>query len=259
MSGFPPPPIIPFQYALPPAAFDNLIGWSGISVLWMKSHLCPCVGDTGTSNAPDILLQSGIANCPVCLGRGLYWDPPIGPFTILMTWITFTGRNVNIGQEMNETYGEVHEGHPVITIPETTGILWQSVSEFDAIIESDAVMRFNSILNYGENVSLPSWHDYSLTIAPSGAVVVEDPTTGIPTSGVAYTVSGLSVILSSDYPDNTAYTVEYISCPVYILYEKYGGLPHVRPFQNLNFPRRYKLSILDFWLRNKQGLSTNLR
>lgn len=254
MSGWPPPPPVPFPFAFPPRAFDNLISWAGIQVLWMKGHACPCVGDTGASNPTTSAYQQ----CPVCFGRGVYWDPPAGPFTILLTFITWMGRNVDIGQIQQPDYGLLHEGTPIITIPETAGILWQQASEYDAYVETQSSMRFNTVLRVNESTVLPAWHFSGLEIAPTGAVVVEDPNTSIPTSGVAYTTSGLNVILTGSYPNGTAYTVEYTSSPVFIAFQRFGGLPHVRPFQGLSYPRRFKVQILDLFFRDKLGSSLSV-
>lgn len=246
-------PPVPPNVALPPSIFDSLIGKFGVTVQWLKAHGCPCAGDTGNPN-PD---------CQVCLGRAIYWDPPQGPFIVLMTFVSYIGRNVNIGAQTDQMWGPTIEGEPVLTVPVNSGILWTQASMDDAYVETAASMRFNATLRVGQNITLPHGilgATQSLTVAPSGAVVVQDPTINQPISGVSYTVSGAVVTLNTPYPIGTAYTVEYYSCPIYVAYERFGALPHVRPFgQGFQYPKRFKISILDYYLRNKLGSSTNIQ
>lgn len=242
-------PSQPFYVAFPPAAFEGIINWAGVNILYMKSHACPCVGDVGNPNP----------KCNVCLARGIYWDPPTGPYVVLITLITQGGRNISfLGDQTDQTFGPISEGDPTLTIPNTTGALFAEASLYDAYIETDATMRFNSVLRVGQEETLPAWHFSNLTIAPTGAVIVEDPTIVQPVSGVTYVVSGSTVTIAG-YPEGTSYTVEYQSAPVFISYDKMGSLPHVRPFgQGLLYPRRFKIKLLDLWIRQKFGLSTNL-
>lgn len=254
---FPINPITPFYAALPEAAFDNLIKWAGINVYWKKNHNCPCVGDTGSPNP----------SCTACLGRGWYWEDPQGPFIVLMTLVTWIGRNVDMGEQTDPNYGMVFQGHPIITIPATLQPIWAEATTNDLFIEYDNIQRFQATLRVGQQQTIPAWHILggSLTIAPSGAVVVEDPTINQPVSGIAYTVSGGTVTLNPNsqypagYPDGTAYTVDYTSSTIFVINEPYGGLAHVRPFgQGITYPRRWKMSLLDMWLRSTVGSNTGV-
>ncbi len=249
----------PFRQALNLDAIDGLIGWAGMEVFWLKGHSCPCTGDTGS---PDV----GSIQCPVCFGRGYYWDPSLGPFTVLLTLISWIGRDVGIGEKVDPTYGQIYDGCPIITIPTTIQPLWDQANTKDIFVQRDSIMRFQATLRVEENTTVPAWQILdAVTIAPTGAVVVEDPTLNQPVSGVAYTVSGGTVILSpnssypSGYPSGTSYTVEYYAPVAWVLENAHGGLAHTRGFgQGVPYPRRWKVSGLDLWLRNPIGFSTNI-
>lgn len=249
MSGFfiTPPAI---QQVFPPGVFNNLTQWAGVRVLWLKSHACPCV-NTGTPNR----------SCNTCLGRGVYWDPPLGPFNVLITLVSFIGRHIDSGEANDPAYGTIYESKPLLTVPNLDANIpfWDEVSLYDIIVEVDATMRFNTVLRNQDIMNIPAWHTYSFSIASSGAVVVEDPTLNQPVSGVTYTVSGLTVTLNNPYPLGTTYSVEYQSCPSYIIFDKYGGLAHMRVFgQGGTYPKRFRIDLADLYLRDKLGFSTSL-
>ena len=253
---FPINPITPFASALPESAFDGLINWAGINVLWMKNHNCPCVGDTGSPNQ----------QCNACFGKGFFWDPAVGPFIVLMTLVTWIGRNVDMGENTDPNYGMVFQGHPILTIPATLEPIWSQANTNDVFVQIDAIQRFQAVLKVGQQETVPAWHLLgAITIAPSGAVIVEDPTIVQPVSGVPYTVVGGTVTLSptpqypTGYPEGTSYTVDYTSPVVFVVNEPFGGLAHVRPFgQGITYPRRWKMSLLDVWLRTPLGSSNNV-
>lgn len=250
----------PFQNALSLSSIDSLIKWASINILWMKSHSCPCVGDTGSAR-PE---------CNVCFGRGFYWDPASGPYGVLITLITWIGRNVDMGNAMDLDYGTIFQGHPIITIPVDIDPLWTQANTKDVIVEVGTTMRFQASLLVNERQILPAWHvidPTSITIAPSGAVIVEDPLINQPVSGVPYNYDSTTGIISllptakfpNGWPDGTSYIVEYYSPLAFVIDEPFGGLAHVRPFgQGITYPRRWKMSLLDVWLRDRIGLSTNL-
>ena len=68
-------------YVLPGTPFDVLLGQYGVNLLWLQSNQCACVygGDMPGSPDPD---------CTSCHGRGVYWNPPVGPFQGLITYAT---------------------------------------------------------------------------------------------------------------------------------------------------------------------------
>lgn len=249
-----------FAQAMPPGAFDDLIAFGGINMTWAKSHSCPCVGDTGSA-------QVGSPTCQVCYGRGFYWDNLQGPFILLLTLISWIGRNVDMGEKVDPDYGMIYQGHPILTIPHPAQPIWTEANTRDVLVEPDTNMRFQATLRVNENEIVPAWHVLgSVTVAPTGAVVVEDPNINQPVkTGISYTVNGGQITLNpnSAYPDGwpngTSYTVEYYSPAVFVIEEPFGGLSHVRPFgQGLLYPKRWKLTLLDMYLRTALGNSSNI-
>ena len=248
---------VPFTSVFDPKNFDDSIQYAGQNMVWMKGHECPCVGDTGSPSG-EVLPQ-----CPVCFGFGTYWDNPQGPFTVLLTMMSWVSRTVTIGQEIDPEYGNIVSGDPVLTIPFTySPVFWEFATTNDAVVEVDAIMRFNATLRVGQNTFIPYQYLPSFSVAPSGAVVVWDPVRNTPVSGVAYTVNGTSVTLNDTtrWPTGTAYTVDYMASPFYVLFKHMGGLSHRRPFgQGGNYPVRVRIQILDIWAnRNKMGSSKNI-
>ena len=245
-----------FAVLMPPGAFNSIIGNSGLLLQYLQAHACPCNGNSGSPNP----------NCTACLGRGTYWDPPQGPFIALVTLISWLGRSVDMGETIDPAWGQVDTGHPIITIPYTQQPIWTQTNTNDIFVQTDAIMRYQATLRVGENMTIPAWHILQLsavTIATSGAVIVEDPTIMQPVNGVAYTVSGGTVTLLPNieypdgYPTGTAYTVTYYAPLAWVIQEPFGGRAHVRPFgQGLPYPRRFKTSVLDLWLRDTLGSST---
>lgn len=258
-----------FYWLIPPPALDAIINNSSQRFLYSQGHSCPSVGDTG---APNPTYYS-IKRCPVCLGRGIYWDPievdsnnnPIIHYALL-TLISWLGRNVDFGAEQDPSYGLVERAHPILTIPTTDTELWSQASLYDVIVQMDTSTRQQAVLRVDVNDTIPAWHSIGnlLTVAPTGAVIVQDPSTAVPVSGIPYTVNGGQIILkpTTEYPvwpEATSFTVEYYAPNTYVIFEAYGGLPHQRPFgQGLKYPRRFKLSLLDLWLRDQLGSSTSI-
>ena len=101
----------------------------------MKSHNCPCVGDTGSPNQ----------QCTACFGRGFFWDPGTGPWIVLMTLVTWIGRNVDMGENTDPDYGMVFQGHPIITIPATLEPIWSQANTNDIFVQIDAFQRFQAV------------------------------------------------------------------------------------------------------------------
>lgn len=239
---------LPFNVAFPEEAFDDLISWSGQSVLYRKSHDCPCTYNEGP---PD-------PNCTVCQGVGVYWDNPTGPYNVLITFMSMISRSVDIGEDFNNKYGPLMEGTPVLSIPYTTSpFLWNTASLYDLVIKQSDLIRYNVVLRLGQNPYIPPIFS-NVTVAASGAVTVYDVPTNSPVSGVAYTVeastvSGVAITLDDSNYNMTGqgFTVEFTAAPTYTLISEQSGV-HTRPFgQGGTYPRRFRLSLADLWLRNR--------
>lgn len=228
-------------YALPNQAFDSLIHAYGIRVAWMKGHTCPCTYAGPTPGSADPL-------CQTCHGRGIYWDAPVGPFQALITLMHMSPSPDEPGTIMDQDQGMIQTTEPSLTIPYSeNATVWQEASAFDIFVEYDATARYNAQLQVGTNQVVP--YQQNMTIPVSGAVTTYNQQThqSVPVSG--YTVSGAAVSLPASYPAGTNFIVEYQAAPAYVAYRSAGTFPHTRPFGQQPEPRRFRLQLLDLWLR----------
>lgn len=239
------PPMSP--YVLPAEPFEQLISAYGVRALWMKSHSCACVfGNQASPGSPD-------PGCNTCQGGGVYWDNPLGPFSLMITFMRMTPTPSEPGEAMNENWGQLQNADPTLTITNAASAVYAGASLYDAYVELDSFARFNTSLVVGGVQVVP--YQQGLTIAASGAVRVYDPIAKINTLVSGYVVSGALVTLPAAYVQDTPYTVEFTANPVYVAFGAAGGLPHVRPFGNgvVNVPRRFRLKALDAWTRASRG------
>ena len=239
-------------YGLVPQNLDNLINRYGVSMYWMRSHTCACVGTDFYNPTTGLSNPKGTPNpsCVTCSGRGTYWDNAVGPFTGLITYMDSVGAQ-EPGTMMNDRIGNSVYADPALTIPTTASGVWENASILDAFVEIGSDTRFNSILTVSGQTTLPYRYNVNVLgvsaydFAASGTIVIP--------SG-SYVVSGATVTVTSGYVANTEYVVDYTAWPVYVAYNKKGGLAHTRPFvQGLGYPKRYVLQLLDVYLRNQGG------
>lgn len=253
MSGIPPlptsitPQFPPITHSFPVRALNNLVGSYGVRLQWMQSSQCPCVYGGPTPGSPARLCQS-------CFGRGVIWQLPSNIFTGLITYKEFGSKPP--GYNNDPQWGSIMNADPNLTIPSTSEAfdVWQNASVYDAYVEIDATARLYTSLTVGDVQVVPYQH--SLSIAPTGAVSIWNTQTKTQEFVSGYTVNGPEVILSG-YPQGTPYTVEFVASPVYVAYGKDGGMPHTRPFGNgIDYPRRFRLKLLDMWLRETTATSS---
>jgi hypothetical protein len=233
------PPIEP--YVLPRANFEGIINAYGVDLTWYKSHSCPCIYGGQQEGSPD-------PSCLTCRGRGVYWDGASAVFRGLITFIHTSPTPDEPGSMMSTQQGLITNGEPALTITDRDSTVWQEASIYDLFVEVNAVSRFNANLQVGGQTYLP--YPQQVTVAPTGAVTVWNPTTHRVDSAPSYTVTGSQVVLN-DYPIDTAYMVEFTAATTYVAYRVAGAPPHVRPFGNVAEPRRMRLQALDLWLRSK--------
>lgn len=238
----------PFSMLMPGSAFDVFMRGAGIRFGWMKSHTCPCTMADGISGSPD-------PACQTCVGRGIYWDTPV-QFTGFVTYMHTSSAPDEPGVHRDTTEGLVQRAEPTLTIPfQGAGgehAVWENASTFDAYVEYDAPTRFNTVLVSGGQTVLP----YQNSVQVTGVSIYDRVTkTSVPIVASDYTVQNGSVILSPDYPPETAYTVEYFALPVYVAYRDAGGLVHARPFGGSQgtIPKRFRIMTLDLWTRATQA------
>lgn len=227
-------------YFMPNEGFDQLAAATGARFTWQKSHLCPCTFGGQLTGSPD-------PQCQTCKGRGWYWDAPTGTFYGIITFIHLAPAPDEPGVRMNEQFGGIYRSEPTLTIPFTAGQIWASASLNDAFVEVDAIDRFQTELQVGGIQSVP--YQQNVLIQPIGAVTTYDPVNKIISPVSGYTVNGSTVTLPNTYPNGTPYIVEFTAAKTFVAWRAGGALPHDRPFQQVNLPKRFHLQQLDLWLR----------
>ncbi len=229
-------------WALPYQIFDQLIAARGVELQWAKHHACPCIYAGQIPGSPD-------SSCVTCGGRGIYWDGFTGAFTGLITFIHTSPTPDEAGTIMDTDQGLIVNGEPALTIPfsQQNGVPWAESSIYDMFVETHSISRFNAQLQVGRNESLP--YPQIVSVAPTGAVTTYNTTTSSVVTGAPYVVSGTTVLLTSGLPGQQ-YMVDFTAAPTYIAYRIAGAPAHIRPFSNINEPRRFRLQTLDLFLRN---------
>jgi len=237
----------PWTYDFPGTNFDIIIARYGVSMAWLQSHQCACVGSNGVDEN-GIYTPEGTPSptCATCAGRGTYYDDPQGPYTVLMSHLNVANGQVP-GFHNNEQYGGIVNADPILTIPSNLSPVWENASMMDAFIEYNNDMRFESVLNVGQNEILP----YRYNVGFISASVYDSQTQRtIPVPSGNVVASGANVVLSG-YAVGTPYVVSYTAWPIYIAYAKHGGSPQVRPLiQGRGYPRRFVVQLLDLYQRN---------
>lgn len=244
------PPVVPYMpptfLTLDPARFDQLIYTNGVRLWWMKNHNCPCTYGGPTPGSPD-------PSCETCKGRGVYWDDPVGPIIGLITFIHTSPTPDEPGAIMNEDEGLAMNGEPALTIGYSTASgIWDEAGLFDQFVEYDTTSRMQINLIKGSQETIV--YANNLYVPASGAVTLYDAVNKRVITNASYTVSGVQVLLSSGYPDGTPFTVSFYAAPSYVAYRQAGAPAHIRPFgAGLKEPRRYRLQLLDYWLRQRNS------
>jgi hypothetical protein len=239
-----------------PGAFDSVIAANGVRLSWAKAQVCPCTYqgyDTGGYQIDG----GGVETCNSCHGLGVYWRAFSDPFMGLVTFAAFTPSPSEPGTQVNEKWGPLGGGTPMVTLSYTANpTAWAEASTYDQIVIIDSITRYSAVLRVGIQESLP--YVNNLSVPPIGAAMIWDPLKMVATLPTSYSVSGSTVQLPSSYEYGTPYNVEFYASQTYVLYKPAGGLPHARPFGGgvANYPRRFTASNLDLWLRQRAGNAT---
>lgn len=258
-ASFPIPPGAAIQ--LPPPAFNSLMSAMGQRISWFKSHACPCVFAAAVANGPYPLPGSAQRSCKTCLGLGVYWDAPGLPFRAWMKFVEMSPTPDEPGVRTDAAFGLTQLSEPGLSIPynnPTLGvgdptqptIAWNDASTYDIFVPVDMLARFTAKLEVGGIQYLP--FQQNLQIKPTGAVTVWDPVNFVVDNVTNYAINGANVSITG-YPDGTVYMVEFYAAPMFVAFRPAGGVPHIRPFSGgtVQEPRRFKLQLLDFWLRQR--------
>lgn len=139
------------------AAFNNLLGTGlGTRVVWSQSHRCPCVDEDGAVDGA----------CPVCLGLGLYWDPPSAPFRA-----GITGLSSEDAGRMRAKFGEAAVGDATLSLP-ANAPCYRQVRPGDRFLLPDATEQVEWVLSRRSPVRLPAGSQVLSAVAINGAAVV---------------------------------------------------------------------------------------
>lgn len=185
--------------------------------------------------------------CETCHGRGRWWEEPQGPYVLLRTFMHSTEAADEPGAVMDSIRGQEIHAEPTITIPSDLSPIWSEAGEFDAYVELDTIMRFETAFVTGSNTVLP--YQQNLQII---SVTAYDTNTQqiVPLSSSQWTNTAGQISLIG-YPTGTAFTVSYKANPVYIAWRRSGANPHVRLFGagTAALPTRFRAQWLDAWIR----------
>jgi hypothetical protein len=259
-------PFIPniSPWIMPREGFEALIAKVGERTVWMRSHTCPCIYGAGSAQGRLPFPGSPDPACRQCFGVGTYWDEPSEPFMVGLSF--FQGLSPGPdepGTLMDQKYGPRVSAEPNMTVPAfnpaNPGELlpaWKDASTDDIFVMVDMLARYTAVLQVGGIEALP--YQQNLQIASSGAVTVYNASGAASgtISFIPYDVSGAMVTIDpSVYPTGTNYMVEFQAAPIFVVWRRAGGLPHVRPFGGgvVQLPRRFHLQALDWWTRQRQN------
>lgn len=227
---------------MPAPIFNQVIRLAGIRMAWMKSHVCPCTMSTDQPGSPN-------SSCNTCHGRGRWWEDPIGPFTLLRTFMHSTEASDEPGVVMDPQFGQQLHAEPTITIPADVQPLWDEASEFDAYMELDTLQRFETTLLVGENTVLP--YQQNLVVQTVTRYDSDAQRIQLLTAGQWNNDRGKITLYG--FPDGTAFSVMYKANPIYIAWRRAGGNVHARPFGAGTdaLPKRFRAMLLDEWTRSR--------
>lgn len=250
-------------WLLPAEPFNDLIAQTGARATYARSHTCPCIYAGGGTQGRLPFPGSPVPGCSRCFGVGTYWDQPTEPFSVGVSFMHLSPSPDEPGTIMNAKNGPVQTSEPSLTVPyldpknptaPLNAWLYGSTNDFFTMV--DMVARYIAVLQVGGIQSLP--FQQNLQIAPTGAVTTFVPSATNSGAGdvvpISYVVNGATVTIdTATWPVGQNYMVEFQAAPIYVVWRRAGGLPHVRPFGNgnVNLPRRFRLQALDFWTRQR--------
>lgn len=224
------------------AQFQNL----GLNLGWLRSHTCPCSADSGN---PD-------PNCLSCYGRGVYWDDPkqfLGYFVYMHTG----SAPQEPGAAVSERTGLTAAAEPILSIPAAGDLaeteVWTLASLFDAYVELDARTRYSDLVTTSDGRPMTLTNPVGATILSVRRYdTATKKSVDFPLDEVTL-ANGIITVDSS--LDGMSFAIEYTALPVYVAYNKVGGVIHNRPFAQGrdSLPKRFHLQALDAFLRSSTG------
>jgi hypothetical protein len=240
----------PALYNFPNERFNIFLQQYGMLVFWLRGHLCACIDDdTGFSPEGMAVKVKGTPSpyCNTCGGRGLYWDPPQGPYTVAFQHPPHTQ-----GATMQDIIGIVEEGINEVIVPTNATPMWAEVNTYDAVVVQGSDTRFHSTLTVGVQETLPYF--WNVHVNPNGVTVYDSSTqTVVPVPSENITVNNDKVILTG-YPKGTPYVVDYTAWPIYVVFGERGGIVQFAALlNNTTYPRTVMVKLLDLWTRQSYG------
>jgi hypothetical protein len=124
--------------------FDALLsGRLGTRLSWERAHRCPCTEEFGGADV----------SCPVCLGKGRYWDTPSADFRAGV--VSLTARAL---AAMQMQFGPGFVGDGTISLPSNCPA-WFDVGEGDRFLSLDNQDSVEQVVGAGSVVKLPAGAD----------------------------------------------------------------------------------------------------
>ncbi len=146
------------------ASYDQLLtGPLSARLTWEASHRCGCVQPDG----------AGDRACPVCSGKGRYWDPPTAPFRAGLVGLTAKAL-----EALRQTMGPGTTGDAILSVPVS--------APCHALLRSGDRLLALDALDALEWVVMPA----SPVLLPAGAAV-QTAKVRSPTGMVAVPIPGL--------------------------------------------------------------------
>lgn len=223
-----------------PEAMNTLIKRGGVRAYWKKAAFCPCVGQNlGT---PD-------PNCQSCLGIGLLWSEPQGPFIVQIASSIMLESQRSPGVSESPEVGVVQEAGFWITIPSDQQPMYDEINTYDIVIEIDAVRK----LNYNSRVGkFPIMLNYPF-MAKIDKVYYYQNSQAVETQDYIFNPQNGTLTFPNLTP-GTGISVEYFAPYSFAAFRHVGGAVHVRPFlRGLKYPKRIHSDIFDLFLRQNAG------
>ena len=207
---------------LNPQAFNTMLGPArpglGQNVLWERATACPCRSPTSGA------AQQG---CPVCSGKGIYYDAPVA------AWTALSGMKIS---RQWAAFGQFELGDTVVTIGSDSPLY--GIGESDRVTFSNQTEPFSQIVMGGVDhlpykalsISRVVWRDPVSRLIVTGGIPTQASdntlswTAGAPPAGVQYSVSGRRNPIYwcfMDFPQDRAHSAG-LALPRRVVLRKYG-------------------------------------
>lgn len=209
---------------LNPAAFNAHLANMGQQVTWRKSHQCPCISPTSGASRPG---------CPVCGGRGRFWDAPVAGVIGVASQGTL---------KKWAAMGRYEAGDAVVAVPENSPAY--DAGQYDRIAMLNSTDRFSMPLIRGAPTERLFFQVQSIDrvfwLTNGGAPLIDG---GIP----EVDAHGALSWGANAPPEGTTYTIEGSKFSEYFVFD---SMPSDRnEHSGARLPRRIVLRNFDLFGR----------